>query len=172
MLAACFQLNANAPDPVDIKLESRIKGKQINLNYLKPTAKSLNQAVLFIHGASFPSALASGFKIEGISWMDDLANAGYTVFALDFLGYGKSDRYDYMSGNIDEDVSKGTGREVALDIDIAVDYIIGLPDFEKVHLIGHSWGATVSGYYASLHPEKVDRLVLFAPFIERAGPTD
>lgn len=67
----------------------------------------MNEAVLFIHGASFPSELASGFKIGGASWMDHLTNAGYDVFALDFLGYGKSDRYDYMSNEVGKNEQRG-----------------------------------------------------------------
>ena len=44
--------------PIDVKLESRIKEKNINITHLKPTDKKLNEAILFIHGASFPSELA------------------------------------------------------------------------------------------------------------------
>lgn len=65
----------------------------------------------------------------------------------------------------------GRGKEVAQDIDIAVNYILRELNLTKVHLIGHSWGATVSGYYATLFPEKVEKLILFAPFVERLGTT-
>ncbi|MCK0192725.1 alpha/beta hydrolase [Arenibacter sp. F20364] len=159
--------------PVDVKLESRIKEKKINVTHLKPMGKQLNEAVLFIHGASFPSELASGFKMNGLSWMDNLANTGYDVFSLDFLGYGKSDRYDYMLDEIKKNKQiKSGGEEVVQDIDIAVNYILKELNITKVHLIGHSWGATVSGHYATLFPEKVNKLILFAPFIQRNGSTD
>ena len=163
LTAMSFQANTN--DPIDIKLDSRVEGKKINLSYMKPKAGKLNKAVLFIHGASFPSALAAGFRMGGVSWMDVLAEAGYDVFTLDFLGYGKSDRYNYMLGLEGENDQRGIGKEVAEDIDIAMDYIMQFKGLNSVHLIGHSWGATVSGYYASLHPDKVNKLVLFAPFI-------
>ncbi len=158
--------------PIDVKLESRIKGKQINVAHLKPMNKKLNEAVLFIHGASFPSELASGFRMNGVSWMDNLASTGYDVYSLDFLGYGKSDRYDYMSDKIEKNKQKGVGKEVVQDIDIAINYILNELNIAKVHLIGHSWGATVSGHYATLFPEKINKLILFAPFIQRNGSTD
>ncbi|MBC9797643.1 alpha/beta hydrolase [Sinomicrobium weinanense] len=158
-------------DPVDIKIESRIKGKSINLSHLRPERKKLGEAVLFIHGASFPSELAFGFRMNEISWMDNLADAGYEVYALDFLGYGKSDRYDYMSGKNAENESIGRGEEVVKDMDIAINYILTELSVSKINLIGHSWGAAVSGHYASLFPEKIDKLVLFAPFIQRNGTT-
>jgi pimeloyl-ACP methyl ester carboxylesterase len=158
--------------PIDVKLESRIKGKQINVTHLKPIDKKLNEAVLFIHGASFPSELASGFRMNGVSWMDNLARTGYDVYALDFLGYGKSDRYDYMSDKIEKNEQKGVGKEVVQDIDIVINYILNELNFAKVNLIGHSWGATVSGHYATLFPEKINKLILFAPFVQRTGSTD
>lgn len=158
--------------PVDITIESRIEGKRINITHLKPSDKKISEAVLFIHGASFPSALSSGFSMDGLSWMDNLANAGYDVYALDFLGYGKSDRYDYMADKIKKTDRRGGGNEVAEDIDIAINYILNELSVTKVHLIGHSWGATVSGHYATLYPEKIEKLILFAPFIQRNGATD
>lgn len=158
--------------PIDIKLESRVKGKKINVTHLKPIDKKLNEAVLFIHGASFPSELASGFKMNGISWMDNFANAGYDVYALDFLGYGKSERYDYMSDKIIKDEQKGGGNEVVQDIDIVINYVLNELNITKVHLIGHSWGATVSGHYATLFPNKINKLILFAPFTQRNDSTN
>lgn len=159
-------------NPVDIKIESRVKGKKINLMHLKPERENRGEAILFVHGASFPSELASGFRMNGISWMDNLADAGYNVYALDFLGYGKSDRYDYMLGNSAETGNTGRGKEVVEDMDKAVNYILTELNISGIHLIGHSWGATVSGHYATLFPEKINKLVLFAPFIQRNGTTD
>lgn len=156
----------------DIKIQSRIDGKNLNLTYQKSKNNELNEAVLFIHGASFPSELSSGFRMNGVSWADNLSQAGYDIFALDFLGYGKSDRYDYMSENGDEFSNSSGGKEVVKDIDIVIDYIRNNFHFKKIHLIGHSWGATVSGYYATIYPEKIGKLILFAPFVQRVGPTN
>lgn len=35
--------------------------------------------------------------------------------------------------------------------------------FEKIALMGHSWGAALAMLYASAHPERVERLILIAP---------
>ena len=155
----------------DIKVLSRIDGKLLNITHQKPEMSRLHEAVLFIHGASFPSALASGFRMNGISWQDNLVKAGYDVFALDFLGYGKSDRYNYMSDKGDAFAESSGGKDVIEDVDIVVDYIRRTLPIEKVHLIGHSWGGTVSGHYATMYPEKIDKLILFAPFVQRGGYT-
>src|SRR5262245_863936 len=49
--------------------------------------------VLYIHGATFPCALAIGYRFaDGLSWEDVLARAGFEVWGLDFAGYGGSER--------------------------------------------------------------------------------
>lgn len=81
---SCINKQQKNKQVTDIKLPSRIKGKYLNVSYHKFVSKSMNKAVLFIHGASFPSALASEFKINGTSWEDNLNKTGYDVYALDF----------------------------------------------------------------------------------------
>lgn len=152
-----------------IKISSRLPG--LNLALLHQSAQGADDdfAVLFLHGSSFPSALSFGFKMSGSSWMDHLSERGYDVFALDFLGYGNSDRYSEMT---DEDAKgKGLGKatEVYLDVDRAVDFILKTTGQSKVYLIGHSWGGTVAALYASRYPEKIAKLVLFATITGRQG---
>lgn len=45
-----------------------------------------SEPVLFIHGTTFPSELASCFPFEEGSWADALTKAGSDVWALDFAG--------------------------------------------------------------------------------------
>ena len=52
---------------------------------------------------------------------------------------------------------------VIRDIGAVVDHIRSKNHIAKVTLIGWSWGAMTAGYYASLHSEKVRKLVLYAP---------
>src|SRR5258708_1893086 len=57
-------------------------------------------AVLYIHGATFPSALSVGFDFGGgswpSSWLDDWNARGFDAWAFDFAGFGESGRYCAM----------------------------------------------------------------------------
>src|SRR6185437_7750398 len=39
----------------------------------------------------------------------------------------------------------------------------------RLSLIAHSWGTLAAGHFATVHPEWVDRLVLFGPITRRQG---
>jgi pimeloyl-ACP methyl ester carboxylesterase len=152
----------NMNDYEIIKTESRIAGLQIAVTHKEPAVMSTDHAVLFLHGSSFPSALSFGFKMDGYSWIDNMAENGYDVYALDFLGYGYSDRYPEMETNLPAGNPVGRAVDVCMDVDKAVDLIIKKTGKAKVYLIGHSWGASVSALYATRFPGKVSKLVLFA----------
>src|SRR2546430_17448315 len=73
---------------------------QVFLRHLPPTRSGPGtgkRPVLIIHGSTLPSGTSAAFRINGVSWMDDLAARGFDVWALDFLGYGSSDRYSEMN---------------------------------------------------------------------------
>ena len=55
--------------------------------------------VLYVHGATFPSANSILFKFGGASWADALNGAGFSVWGLDFAGYGGSERYPEMAAD-------------------------------------------------------------------------
>src|SRR5882757_8417297 len=55
------------------------------------------RAVIYVHGATFPSALSIAHRFDGRSWRDALCDAGFDVWALDFCGFGHSDRYPAMN---------------------------------------------------------------------------
>lgn len=120
--------------------------------------------VLFVHGSSFPSGLSFDFRMDGQSWMDWMAARGYDVYALDFPGYGLSDRYA-----ADLPSPPGRAREVAQDVGSAVDAILRKTGQRQVLLVGHSWGGSVAARYAQDHAAKVAKLVLFAAITPRAA---
>lgn len=154
-------------------IPSRVKSCTLAILHRTGGHRANRIPVLFIHGATFPSALSVGFRMQNISWMDDMSERGYDTYALDFLGYGKSDRYPQMNGPANHDPAFSTGQLVAEDVGLAVDSILKRTGAPQVFLIGHSWGATVASYYAGKHPEKVRRLVLYAPFFgQRASEAD
>ena len=150
-----------------IRTESHIPGLNIALMHKEPATPSDDSAILFLHGSSFPSALSFGFKMNGHSWVDDMTKNGYDAYALDFLGYGYSDRYPEMEINLTTGNPVGRALEVCLDVDKAVDLIIRRTGKAKVYLIGHSWGASVAALYASKYPDKVSKLILFAAITVR-----
>ena len=119
--------------------------------------------VLFVHGSSFPSGLSFDFRMDGQSWMDWMAARGYHVYALDFPGYGLSDRYA-----ADAPPPPGRARDVAQDVGNAVDAILRRSGGKQVLLVGHSWGGSVAARYAQDHSSKVAKLVLFAAITPRA----
>ena len=93
---------ASAPklDPAEehFRIPSHHEGLSLFLRYLPPTAaRSGAGVVLYVHGATFPSALSIAHRFDGRSWRDELADAGFHVWGLDFHGYGLSDLYPAMA---------------------------------------------------------------------------
>lgn len=148
-----------------LKIQSHIPELKLALNHIAPQKSSNDYPILFIHGSSFPSALSFGFEMNNSSWMKNLSENGYNVYALDFLGYGNSDRYPEMKNPSDKIV--GRAAEVSLDVEKAVDFILKETGKNKIYLIGHSWGGSVAALYASKMPDKIEKLVLFAAITAR-----
>lgn len=124
--------------------------------------------VLFVHGSSFPSALSFDFRMDGQSWMDWMAARGYDVYALDFPGYGLSDRYPVTTATA---APPGRARMVAQDVGHAVDAILRRTGQKQVMLVAHSWGGSVAARYAQEHGAKIAKLVLFAAITPRTPST-
>src|ERR1044072_1566144 len=118
-----------------LKTESRIAGLKIAITHKGPNVLSNDYPVLFIHGSTFPSALAFDFKMDNYSWMDNLAENGYDVYALDFLGYGNADRYPEMQNISASGKPLGRAGEIYKDVDNAVNFIIQKTGKNKVYLI-------------------------------------
>src|SRR5712672_3664360 len=73
-------------------------GLSLFLRFLAATRSGAKprRAVIYVHGATFPSALSIAHRFDGRSWRDALCGAGFDVWALDFHGFGHSDRYPEM----------------------------------------------------------------------------
>lgn len=126
--------------------------------------------ILFIHGSVIPVNVSFGWRINNYSWMDNLSENGYDVYALDFLGYGNSDRYPEMRSNSYTGKLPGRATDVYLDVDKAVDFICKRTGKNKVYLIGHSWGGSVAALYAGKFKDKVEKLILYAPITPKPAP--
>jgi len=146
----------DAVDP-GIKLFVREKMQAGNTTFTK------DNIVLFLHGATYPSTPDFDLQFKDYSWADRLVKQGFVVYMVDYRNYGFSTREKAM-----DQPAKGnkpvTRSYLAIrDIGAAVDDIIKKRKVKSVNLIGWSWGAMLGGYYASLHSDKVSRLVMFAP---------
>lgn len=125
--------------------------------------------VLYVHGATFPSALSVAYRFNGRSWMDDLVARGFDAWAFDFAGYGGSDRPRSM--NADRNGPPlGRMLDAAIQLTRVVNHITASTNRSRVSLIAHSWGSMPAGLFAGRYPQLVDRLCLFGPLAQRRMP--
>ena len=101
-------------------------------------------------GAGAPVVLLHGFPDTSYLWrrlIPDLVAAGYRAIAPDLRGRGRSERptsvEDYRLTKVVSDVA-------------AIMDALGV---ERAHVIGHDWGAATAWLFATLKPERVDRLI-------------
>ena len=126
-------------------------------------------AVLYIHGATFPSALSVGFDFGSGSWLDDWNARGFDAWAFDFAGFGESGRYAAMAQPADRHPPLCRAPEGARQIAAVLDFIRRETGGDPVSLVAHSWGGAPAALSAIAAPGRVDRLVLFAPIAPRIG---
>jgi pimeloyl-ACP methyl ester carboxylesterase len=140
-------------------------GASLFLRYLpaRHTEFSPRRAVLYVHGATFPSALSIAYRFDGTSWRDALGQAGFDVWGLDFYGFGHSDRYPAMDRSPAESAPLCVSDDAARQMESAVRFILAHQSISKIAVISHSWGSMPASQFAGRHPALVDRLVLFAP---------
>jgi pimeloyl-ACP methyl ester carboxylesterase len=127
------------------------------------------RTVLYVHGATFPSALSIAHRFDDRSWRDELNDAGFDVWGLDFYGFGHSDRYVEMDQPAVENAPLCAAKDGSEQLEAAVRFILGHQNIETLSLISHSWGSMPVCLLAGRHPALLDRLVLFAPIAQR-GP--
>jgi len=177
LLAHVAAVPAVAGQPAELFLREKAHA---GIAHSDGAAAPESRVVLMVHGGFWPSTLAFDFGYPGYSWMAALAAAGFDVFALDMTGYGFSSRptMDDPANLSDDDRAAlfpelppaapsypyrlATSDSEAADIDCAVDYIRALRGVERVSLIGWSGGGIRTGTYTARHPDKIDRLVIFA----------
>jgi pimeloyl-ACP methyl ester carboxylesterase len=112
------------------------------------------KVALLVHGGTWSGRPDFDLQIRDYSVMDMLATNGYDVWAIDIHGYGHSDKTDRDWSGV---------QSAAADIGAAVEYITRLRGVSKVDLLGWSAGTQRAGLYAMQHPERVGKLILYAP---------
>ena len=130
-------------------------------------------AALYVHGATFPSALSLFFRFDGRSWADALNAAGFDAWGLDFAGYGESERYPEMHQAADAAPPLGRVDAAERQLATALQTLRRLTDErderQPVHLIAHSWGTLVALRCAATFADALASLTLFGPPAQRDG---
>ena len=121
---------------------------------IQPKAISVDghQLVYTVTGDGPPIILLHGFGAQGWMWeyQQEALAKHFTVYTLDLLGYGYSDRPD-----------------IAYTPDAFIDSVKGFMselDIARATLIGHSLGAGVAMGMALNYPRLTDKLVLIGGF--------
>jgi pimeloyl-ACP methyl ester carboxylesterase len=112
------------------------------------------KVALLVHGGTWSGRPDFDLQIRDYSLMDLLATNGYDVWSIDIHGYGHSDKTDKDWSDV---------QSAAADIEAAVEYISKLRHVSKIDLLGWSAGTQRAGLYAMQHPERVAKLILYAP---------
>jgi pimeloyl-ACP methyl ester carboxylesterase len=124
---------------------TRIEHRSVRVNgvvlHVAEAGPADGPLVVLLHG--FPE-----FWFEWREQIGPLAEAGFRVVAPDQRGYN-------LSGK-----PKGA-RQYRLDL-LAADVIALAESYghRRFSLVGHDWGASVAWWTATIHPERLDRLVV------------
>ena len=119
--------------------------------------------IILVHGLTY-SSHEFDINYKDYSLVRYLADNGYTVWKLDIAGYGKSDKPS-DGFIVDSDYA-------ADNIYYAVNEICDLTGKNKVDVLGWSWGTVTTSRFVSKHPEKVNKLILYAPIVSGVGEND
>lgn len=98
--------------------------------------------------------LVHGFGVPSYTWERNqpyLANRGFRVLSFDLYGRGYSARPEAK-------------YERSLFVGQIAELLAALEINDRVHLVGLSMGGAVAAAFAADHPERVQSLVLLAPF--------
>jgi pimeloyl-ACP methyl ester carboxylesterase len=147
-----------------------------------------------VHGGFAPPTVAYDMQYKDYSFMAALARADFDVFTMAHTGYAPSPR-PLMDDpcNVDAEFQPMlvphvlkesspprypfklvSSRSEWDELETAVRYILDLTGVDRLSLVGWSTGAPRAGGFAAMHPENVDRLVLFgpSPYFSREEPPD
>jgi len=126
--------------------------------------------LLFVHGATYPAETSFDLPLEGLSWMDYIAQRGFDVWLVDVRGYGRSTRPPEMEQPPEANPPIVRTDVAVRDVAAAVEHILQKRGPSRMCLMGWSWGTTIMGSYAAENPGKVAKLVLYAAQWLRTTP--
>ncbi|MBI5719589.1 MAG: alpha/beta fold hydrolase [Burkholderiales bacterium] len=118
--------------------------------------------LVLVHGFFQPASAI--LDVPGWSLQQALAGLGRRVVLFDLRGYGQSTRPAFMD-QPPEASRPALGRlaDAVADIGDVVEHVCRVEGCPQVDLLGYSWGTARSCAYALRSPQRVRRLVLYAP---------
>src|SRR3954470_13968096 len=158
----------------DIMVKSPEPGIEIFVRNKRPanmTAFRPERTVIYVHGATYPSETAFDLKLDGLSWMEYIAQRGYDVYLLDLRGYGRSTRPKEMGDEPSKNPPLVRNDTAIKDIATVVDFVLQRRNIPRANLLGWSWGTALMAGYTAQNNAKVERLVLYAPGWIRQTPS-
>ena len=155
-----------------IAIPSDTPGIQLYIRNKHPQGLTFpaDRVLLYVHGATYPSATAFDLRLDGMSWMDYIAAHGWDVYLVDLRGYGQSTRPPEMDQPAKDNPPIVTTNVAVRDVGAAVDYIMKRRNVSKVNLLGWSWGTSIMAAYTAANNDKVNKLALYAPLWLRNTP--
>jgi len=127
--------------------------------------------VLFVHGATTPCETGFDLELDGLSWMQYIAERGWDVWFVNVRGYGRSTHPPEMNQPAADNPPIVRTPCAAADVGSAVSFVLRKRAIPRLHLIGHSWGTRIMSTYTVANNDKVEKLVLFAPGWIRSTPS-
>ena len=137
-----------------VELKRKDDGTDLYLTKFWCPASWQDKNILMVHGLTYTQHVFD-IKYKDYSVCEYFAKNGYTVWRLDFSGYGKSGKY--------EDGWKVTTQHAAEDKIYALEKICELQGVEKLDLLGWSWGTMTTSEVASQRPDLLKKVVWLGP---------
>ncbi len=125
----------------------------------KKLAQTHGKVILLINPLSIPSLEA--FDVKGYSLMNELAQQGFDVWGIDFIGQGKSSFPPEMQKDpAPTGLLPLQAHDAVPQLAAAIEFIRNKTKAQTIALLGWSWGSIVAAMYAAENPTAVDHLVL------------
>jgi pimeloyl-ACP methyl ester carboxylesterase len=119
--------------------------------------------LLYVHGTSQAAEATFDLALDGMSWMDYLAERGWDVYLVDLRGYGRSNRPPEMRQPPFAHLPIVTTDVALRDFAAAAEFVLKRRHAARLSIMGWSWGTVIVGAFAARHGDRVRRLVLNAP---------
>jgi len=130
-------------------MEKYIDNNKIKIFVREKLVENSSKAILLIHGFG-----EHGGRYE--EFISVLNKEGYSVFAMDLRGHGKT---------ISKKGDLESIKKVIKDTELVMDYIKENYNFKTIGVFGHSTGGLVASLYTSFNNDKVNFLILSSPAV-------